>query len=281
MSLNDTSLTLQQEIEALRTQFPETRALYREVCVLLFFRHGITPTANRLYQLVRRGSMNVPSEVLARFWADLREKSRVRLEHPGLPEALRTDAATLLSGLWERAVAQAEEALEAQRLELQRDRRELEDEVAALRPLRTEVPDLKARLLEVSRELATNQGRLASMSEMMRDAAEEMSDLRNALALAQRDIARAVGESNALRVQLALERQRRSRRPLGGVPQDPDRGQESLGLDPERPASASVDALLEGVGAPAPRTRKADETDAASLRQIDGQTGGGRNRHET
>jgi len=36
-----------QEINQLRAQFPRTQDLYREVCVLLFFRHGITPTANR------------------------------------------------------------------------------------------------------------------------------------------------------------------------------------------------------------------------------------------
>jgi hypothetical protein len=34
-------------IERLKVAFPKTRELYREVCALLFFRHGITPTANR------------------------------------------------------------------------------------------------------------------------------------------------------------------------------------------------------------------------------------------
>ena len=36
---------LQAEIETLRSKFADTQELYREVCVLLFFRHGITPTA--------------------------------------------------------------------------------------------------------------------------------------------------------------------------------------------------------------------------------------------
>ena len=38
------------EIDRLRYEFSDTRELYREACVLLFFRHGITPTANKLYQ---------------------------------------------------------------------------------------------------------------------------------------------------------------------------------------------------------------------------------------
>lgn len=36
---------------------------------MLFFRYGITPTANKLYQLVRKGSMSAPSEALTRFWS--------------------------------------------------------------------------------------------------------------------------------------------------------------------------------------------------------------------
>ena len=37
---------LQAAIEALRPRFPDTQDLYREVCTVLFFRYGITPTAN-------------------------------------------------------------------------------------------------------------------------------------------------------------------------------------------------------------------------------------------
>ena len=80
---------LQADIEALRPRFPDTQDLYREVCAILFFRYGITPTANKLYQLVRKGSMSAPAEALSKFWENLREKSRVRIEHPDVPEALR------------------------------------------------------------------------------------------------------------------------------------------------------------------------------------------------
>ena len=86
---------ISDEILRLRAQHPETQDLYREVCVLLFFRHGITPTANRLYQLVRKGSMSAPAEALAKFWATLREKSRVRIEHADLPEDLQGAAGEL------------------------------------------------------------------------------------------------------------------------------------------------------------------------------------------
>ena len=75
-----------------RAAHPETHELYRKVCALRFFRYGITPSANRLYQLVRKGSMGAPTEVLAELWATLQEKSRVRLERPDLPPDLQAVA---------------------------------------------------------------------------------------------------------------------------------------------------------------------------------------------
>jgi hypothetical protein len=40
---------IEQLHEQLRNKFPNTQELYREVCAVLFFRYGITPTANKLY----------------------------------------------------------------------------------------------------------------------------------------------------------------------------------------------------------------------------------------
>jgi hypothetical protein len=56
--------------------------------------------------------------------------------------------------------------------------------------------------------------------------------LRQELAASQRDVARAVGEANALRVQLGLLATR-GRRPVPGLPGAADPGQEPLELEPE------------------------------------------------
>jgi len=101
---------LQADIESLRPRFPDTQDLYREVCTVLFFRYGITPTANKLYQLVRKGSMSAPAEALSKFWENLREKSRVRIEHPDVPEALREIAGELTAKIWLQARSMAEDA---------------------------------------------------------------------------------------------------------------------------------------------------------------------------
>lgn len=94
---------LQIEIEKLRSEFTETQDLYREVCVLLFFRYGITPTANKLYQYVRRGSMSAPAGALNKFWSELRGKSRVRIERNDIPENISLAAGDFVATLWNEA----------------------------------------------------------------------------------------------------------------------------------------------------------------------------------
>jgi chromosome segregation ATPase len=124
---------LAADIDRLKVAHPKTRELYREVCALLFFRYGITPTANRLYQLVRRGSMGTPTQVLGEFWAELREKSRVRIEHPDLPADLGAAAGELVAALWTRATASAAAALDALRDEVENARVVAQMSVAAAR----------------------------------------------------------------------------------------------------------------------------------------------------
>jgi DNA repair exonuclease SbcCD ATPase subunit len=124
---------LAADIERLKVEFPKTRELYREVCALLFFRFGVPPTANRLYNLVRRGTMSTPASVLSEFWAELREKSRVRIEHPDLPTDLSEAAGELIGTLWTRASASAQAELTALRDEVEARGVEAEHKVVAAR----------------------------------------------------------------------------------------------------------------------------------------------------
>jgi hypothetical protein len=107
------------EIERLRGEFPKTPDLYREVCVLLFFRYGITPTTNRLYQLVRKGSMSAPGDALNAFWKQLRDSSRISVVAPEVPESLRDAAGQLAVAYWKSAQQGAEEAFAILRKESQ------------------------------------------------------------------------------------------------------------------------------------------------------------------
>ena len=155
---------LAADMAALRAQFPETRALYREVCALLFFRYGITPTANKLYGLVRKGSMGTPTEVLAQFWQDLRGKMRVTIDQPGLPDALKAIAADAVQSIWqaaneaatgELAALRAEARLQASEAEAQRDQAR-----AAVVVAEQETAAAQAELDAVQRARAALQGEL-------------------------------------------------------------------------------------------------------------------------
>lgn len=166
------------DIDDLREQFPQTQDLYREVCILLFFRYGITPTANKLYQLVRKGSMSAPAEALNKFWEDLREKSRVRIEHPDLPEALKAAAGELTATLWSAAQKMAAEALDALRNEAQAA---VVDAMASANTMRKERERIQQSLETALTELANTRSNVATLREELAAAAAMSAGLQTQL----------------------------------------------------------------------------------------------------
>lgn len=198
----ETDQTIEQqlriEIDRLRAQFPETQDLYRETCILLFFRFGITPTANKLYQLVRKGSMSAPAEALSRFWADLREKSRVRIEHPDLPDELKTAAGELAAALWTLAQRQAHDSLSAYRQEAEanalaaRTAQETAEARAAelaqaLAGVREEVEAASARISDLTQGLAVERAQNEALAGQLETARRHGTSLEASLAEARRD----------------------------------------------------------------------------------------------
>ncbi|WP_322034103.1 DNA-binding protein [Paraburkholderia sp. J76] len=223
---------LAAEIERLKAEFPKTRELYREVCALMFFRYGMTPTANRLYQLVRRGSMGTPTAVLSEFWATLREKSRVRIEHADLPEELQGAAGELMGALWTRATAAAQASLEALRVEVEDARRAaegataavradlahtelaLEQRTAALLTAQVRIQELEqaqaaalatrgALEAELAREREASREREAALTQVRADFAAERDKLRASAELAETRL-----QAAEKRAQLEIERER-------------------------------------------------------------------------
>ena len=187
---------MQAEIEALRAQHPETQDLYREVCVLLFFRYGMTPTANKLYQLVRKGSMSAPAEALSKFWETLREKSRIRLENPDLPEPLRDVAGEMLGALWQRAQTEARQALDLLReearaevvsadLAVQASNTKAQACEEALGNVRAELHAALETLSATQADLAHAQGEVAALQRHADAAVAQRSEHQEALSAAQ------------------------------------------------------------------------------------------------
>lgn len=191
---------IKADIEAARQKISDTQELYREACTVLFFRYGITPTANKLYQYVRKGSMSAPAEALGKFWADLREKSRVRIEHPDLPDTLKTAAGDLVAAVWSQAQEVAQDGLTALRaeaqaaiLEAQAARASTHNELAAaLKDLEQAGHSSQVaadRALQLERDLSAERASKESLASQLVAAAHQKVGLETAVAEARRDFA--------------------------------------------------------------------------------------------
>lgn len=234
---------LQAEIEELRSKFTDTQALYREVCTLLFFRHGITPTANKLYQLVRKGSMSAPSEALTRFWENLREKSRVRIEHPDLPPELRDAAGEAIGALWQRAQALATEHLAAVRSDALATAAEANAQVeaaqaraeaaeAARSAQQDELAQCRVQLQEAAQALAREQGSRSTLQLQLETGNQQRRELQQALEAARQGFERQLEEQRGAATTALDRHQADLRRAL-------------LDVDRERSAAVKLQKNLE------------------------------------
>ncbi|MDK3022635.1 DNA-binding protein [Cupriavidus taiwanensis] len=247
LDLTDAALqaAMANDIAELRGRFPETRALYREVCGLLFFRYGVTPTANKLYSLVRKGSMGTPAEVLQAFWQELRGRTRVTIDHPDLPEALKDIAAGAVQTIWqaaneaatgELATLRAEARHAASAAEAERDAARTEaaaarEEVAALSAQLAEARQahdaLQADLASERQAHAATQARLEAGRAELDAAGRQLAELRTQFST---ELARA-REQVALAQERAEASERRSLRELDAertARQQSDRTAEAL-----------------------------------------------------
>ena len=82
--------------------------------------------------------MGTPAEALAKFWDELRGKARIEIDHPDLPQDIKTVAAEAIAAIWQQATAAARSELAAIRDDLQASaatakHREVEAQAAAER----------------------------------------------------------------------------------------------------------------------------------------------------
>lgn len=183
---------IQGEVDNLREQFNNTRDLYREVCALLFFRYGITPTTNKLYRFVRKGSMSVPTESLNNFWKELREKSKIRIEQPDLPEDLGNIAGEFMAKIWSKSQLAAHESLAALRSEIEAKAEELlaerdviansrDDAVLKLQAAEDKLLDQSNRLKELEPLLASSEAQKHALEQQIKQSTVQQEELRRTM----------------------------------------------------------------------------------------------------
>ncbi|TDY26636.1 plasmid replication DNA-binding protein KfrA [Paraburkholderia sp. BL6665CI2N2] len=198
-------MPLEADIEALRERISDTQELYREVCALMFFRHGETPTANKLYQFVRKGSMSAPAKALRDFWAEVRDKTRVDVGQPDLPPEVASAAGELAATLWRLAGDAASAALEVFKQDAQREIATAVDhaqQTAAERDTAIAASEQASRdAADVRRENAKLLARLVELETAKTMLADQLAQSRNesaaastALSDARREFAEELGK---------------------------------------------------------------------------------------
>ncbi|WP_314441314.1 DNA-binding protein [Massilia timonae] len=175
--------SIQDDVEALRHRFPRTADLYRETCSVMFFRYGITPTANSLYQLVRKGSMSVPTQALREFWADLRERARVDMQHADLPEQVKQSAGQLIGEIWSLARDAADDSMAALRQNAATEREAALAEKARLEEqaveLSLQLEDARNRAISAEAKIAQQREELSAAAAIQGEAQLRLVEMRS------------------------------------------------------------------------------------------------------
>ncbi len=215
------------DVAELRDRFSHTQTLYREVAALLFFRYGVTPTANKLYQLVRKGSMSAPAQALQTFWEDLRDKSRVRLDVADMPEELQTLTGDLLGRIWQEAMGHSKQQM--QHYQTQADER---------------VAQAQAQTRQAQEALEAEQGALSKAQAEIEKINKQLQAAGQEQAALKQDLQHAKHRQNELETEKQLTQQE-LRRQSEQFTQDLERLQKAIELTEERAQANERRALLE------------------------------------
>lgn len=171
--------------------------------------------------------MSAPAEALAKFWEELRDKARVEIDHPDLPDALKQAAGQAVCVLWARATELAREELTALRVEAG-----------------TEAQNALASLLQVQRRNAELEVQIQAAQDSVAELAERQQSLSAELEQERRTHAAATARGEALSRQvdeLKLE-QARSRQHFSV---ELEKGRATIDEATQRAAEAERRALRE------------------------------------
>lgn len=263
---------LQADIDAARSKITDTKQLYKWVCSILFFKYGLTPTTNRLYQLVRKGSMQTVTTSLAAFWEDLRERSRLKLDHPGVPESLIGATGDLVQAIWEKANiaakafyeaadAEAVSKVEAAKIAQLAAEKQRDDAKGTVVALETKLASIAIELNTALETVEAERHAHGATSARLEEARAEVLSLRTSVAEARQDFANELEKARAS-TRVAEEREAAAERRM------------FLELDRERTlradAERAIKQLREDINAARQQAAARSEAAAEEIGQLKG-----------
>jgi len=189
---------IRQQIQKMMDQGLATIDVYKRTCEILFFQHGVVPTPTKLYGLVKKGSMGTPTKAVQEFFASQRERSRVDLAIPGMPESLKSGFTDALKETWRLAVELGNASTNAQKEVHQKELYRLQEEMDRLRAdntaLETTISRLKQadadkneHIMDLQETIRQEKTRLTVESKRLQDATQRCNDLEQQLDKARQD----------------------------------------------------------------------------------------------
>ncbi|PZO31121.1 MAG: hypothetical protein DCE88_04320 [Betaproteobacteria bacterium] len=189
---------IRQKIIEMMNQGSSTLEIYKKTCEILFFQHGIMPTPTRLYALVRKGSMTTPGKAIQEFLAQQREKGRIELDIPEMPESLKTMFTEALKETWRAASqissATAREQNEQHQRELNRFTQQIEQLGIKNQALESRIDEMAQILAEkdihvseLQKEIGEGKTKLSLESNRLAIATDQCEELKKQLDKARRD----------------------------------------------------------------------------------------------
>jgi Plasmid replication region DNA-binding N-term len=103
---------IENQVNQIKLSNSNTKQVYIEVARLLFIQYQEMPTANRLYSLVKKGSMSTVVEAMKIFWQEMQARIATKVNIASnrsitLPEQMHYDFIHQMEKLWELALEKA------------------------------------------------------------------------------------------------------------------------------------------------------------------------------
>lgn len=168
-----------------------------------------------------------PAEALAKFWDELRNKARVEIDHPDLPDGIKVVAAEAIAEIWRQATAGARGELLALRVESQADQESANQARA-----------------QAEQAAAQSQAVVEQLRGEMKAAHESMSQVRNELEAERRAHAGSMARLQELHTQME-EARAQQQRLQEAFSADLAKAREAVDTADRRAAVAEKRALLE------------------------------------
>ena len=161
--MSDAHFSMEAEIAAevtkMKAAFTPRALMVQRVAEIMFDAWGKKPSANKVYEHIRQGSISDINNDLKQFWDGLRRRKAGGREVEGIPSNLSAESGELIKSMWVTALLHATKTFDAEKLSLKQVAEDLTAQVEQLQQA------LQERELTVDRQKRENSDLLQQVKE--------------------------------------------------------------------------------------------------------------------